>query len=203
MKKEEKTELTKNKIYAAAIQEFGTKGYVAGAINNICKSGINKGLIYHNFKDKDDLYLACVQRSCDHLLLYVSGAMKNVCFVEYMSARMRFFTEYEMEAAVFLEARTNPPKHLEKQISKACSKFDELNKEVFEKELGCVELRAGVSREDALHYFFDVQKIYNFNFTKKFDSVTSPQERIALHEANIKKTFDLLLYGIAKGGRGS
>ena len=47
MKKEEKTEHTKNKIYAAAMQEFGTKGYAAGAINNICKSGINKGLIYH------------------------------------------------------------------------------------------------------------------------------------------------------------
>ena len=55
MKKEEKTEITKCKILAAAIQEFGANGYVAGSVNNICKTGINKGLIYHNYKDKDEL----------------------------------------------------------------------------------------------------------------------------------------------------
>ena len=62
MKKEEKTELTKSKIFAAAIQEFGTNGYATGSVNNICKTGINKGLVYHNFKDKDELYLECVKR---------------------------------------------------------------------------------------------------------------------------------------------
>lgn len=45
MKKEEKTELTKAKIFEAAMKEFGRKGYAAGSINNICKTGINKGLI--------------------------------------------------------------------------------------------------------------------------------------------------------------
>ena len=62
MKKEEKTEITKCKILAAAIQEFGANGYAAGSVNNICKTGINKGLIYHNYKDKDELYLVCVCR---------------------------------------------------------------------------------------------------------------------------------------------
>ena len=68
MKKEEKTEITKCKILAAAIQEFGANGYAAGSVNNICKTGINKGLIYHNYKDKDELYLVCVQTSCEDLI---------------------------------------------------------------------------------------------------------------------------------------
>lgn len=46
MKKEEKTELTKAKIFEAAMKEFGTKGYAADSVNNICKTGINKGLIH-------------------------------------------------------------------------------------------------------------------------------------------------------------
>ena len=36
MKKEEKTELTKERILTAAMEEFGEKGYAAAALNNIC-----------------------------------------------------------------------------------------------------------------------------------------------------------------------
>ena len=49
MKKTEKTKLTVSKIIEAAMNEFGQNGYAGGTINNICKTGINKGLIYHNF----------------------------------------------------------------------------------------------------------------------------------------------------------
>lgn len=37
--------------------EFGNNSYKNTSINNICKKyNISKGLIYHNFKNKDDLY---------------------------------------------------------------------------------------------------------------------------------------------------
>lgn len=65
MKRSEKTELTISKIMEAAMTEFGTNGYVGGSVNNICKSGINKGLIYHNFKDKDELYLKCLKKAAE------------------------------------------------------------------------------------------------------------------------------------------
>ena len=69
MKQEERTELTRKKIMKAAVNEFGTYGYEGGTIGRICKTGnINKGLIYHNFKDKDALYLACMKESCDLLM---------------------------------------------------------------------------------------------------------------------------------------
>ena len=71
MKQIEKTELTVSKILEAAIEEFGTKGYNGGTINNICKKGINKGLVYHNFKDKDELYLTCLKESCEKLVAMV------------------------------------------------------------------------------------------------------------------------------------
>lgn len=69
MKQEERTELTRKKIMKAAVNEFGSYGYEGDTIGRICKTGsINKGLIYHNFKDKDALYLACMKESCDLLM---------------------------------------------------------------------------------------------------------------------------------------
>lgn len=45
-RQEEKTELTRERILQAAMQEFGTNGYAATKVNTICgKSGIPKGLL--------------------------------------------------------------------------------------------------------------------------------------------------------------
>lgn len=200
MKQEEKTEITRNKIYAAAMEEFGTNGYAAGTINNICKSGINKGLIYHNFKDKDALYLECVKKSCENLITFIHDNKAEESFVEYMSMRMRFFKENQQEAYVFLEARTNPPQHLTGPIREIFIKFDELNMVVCEKELSRHTLRDGVSKEDALNYFSEIQKLYNINFSHQLNGTLPMQEQLALHERNIHKIFDFMLYGIAKGG---
>lgn len=198
MKKEEKTEITKNKIYAAAMSEFGTRGYANGSINNICKTGINKGLIYHNFKDKDTLYLECVKKSCEKLIQYITGTMTEDTFVEYMNARMKFFREYEPEAYIFLEALTNPPRNLVNQIHEIFSEFDIFNLQICEKELSRHELRDSISKEDALHYFSIIQKISNLSFVNQINGNMSPQEQFAIHELNVHKMFDLMLYGIAK-----
>ena len=200
MRKEEKTEITKAKIFAAAMKEFGTNGYVAGSLNNICKMGINKGLIYHNFKDKDELYLECVKKSCEDLTCYVKERKAEESFVAYMSARKEFFKEQEQKAYIFLEARTNPPQRLVNQIQEIFKEFDELNREIFQKELSKHELREGVSKEEALNYFFEIQKLYNLNFANELNDKMTPHEQMALHEMNIHKILDFMLYGIAKGG---
>lgn len=201
MKKEEKTERTKSKIFDAAMKEFGTNGYAAGSLNNICKTGINKGLIYHNFKNKDELYLECVAKSCEALIRYVIEHKAEDGFVAYMSARTKFFEEHELEAYIFLEARTNPPYQLKSRIQEIYSDFDQLNMRIFEKELSHHELRGGVSKEDALNYFFEIQKLYNLNFVNGVQGKVSPHDQLELHEMNIYKMFDLMLYGIAKGGK--
>lgn len=198
MKQEEKTEITRQKILNAAMEEFGNYGYVGGAVNNICKTGINKGLIYHNFKNKEELYLQCVEKSCEDLICYVHQHGGETGFVQYMNVRMSFFKEYVSEANVFLEARTNPPRSLAVQIQEIFSGFDELNRQIFEQELSRHPLRPGVSKEDAMSYFFEIQKIYNFSFANEVDREMPLDRQLELHELNIHKVFDLILYGIAK-----
>lgn len=124
-----------------------------GSVNHICEAGINKGLVYHNYKDKDALHLECVQKSCKALICYIADQNAENSFVDYMSARKALFEEHELEAYIFLEARTSPPKHLNDQIGRIYTKLDELNRTV--------------------------------------------------HEMNIHRLFDLMLYGIAEGGKGA
>ncbi len=41
---------------------FIDKSYDTASVNSICETGqIPKGLLYHNFRGKDELYLLCVK----------------------------------------------------------------------------------------------------------------------------------------------
>ena len=91
MKKSEKTEITIAKIIESAMDEFGTNGYAGGTVNNICKTGINKGLIYHNFTGKDELYLTCLKKSCEKFIEYIYAHDGANNLTGYMSVRMDFF----------------------------------------------------------------------------------------------------------------
>lgn len=172
-----------------------------GSVNHICEAGINKGLVYHNYKDKDALHLECVQKSCKALICYIADQNAENSFVDYMSARKALFEEHELEAYIFLEARTSPPKHLNDQIGRIYTKLDELNRAVYEKELSRHRLRSGVTKEEAVRYFSEIQKIYNFYFMNGLRDTMPPQDQLALHEMNIHRLFDLMLYGIAEGGK--
>lgn len=73
-----------------------------------------------------------------------------------------------------------------------------MNMTVCEREISKYKLRKGVSKEDALNYFSEIQRIYNIGFAGCLNGKMSHHEQLALHEMNINKIFDLMLYGVAK-----
>lgn len=198
MKKEEKTRLTKEKILRAAIDEFGSRGYYAASVNAVCDAGINKGLIYHNYKTKDDLYLACVKRTFDDLIRSVQDEMKNHPEISYMEARMHFFMKHEMEARLFLETAVWPPKELSGKIRSLRSGIDELNLEEFQRLLSTCTLREGVSENDAFEFFRTIQYAYNASFQVTASPDLPFDELLVRHEHGGAKFMDLMLFGIAR-----
>ena len=68
MKQEEKSALARRRILDAAMREFAHKGYEGASLNTVCaENGISKGIIYHHFRDKSELYLLCVEECFDAL----------------------------------------------------------------------------------------------------------------------------------------
>ncbi|MDD5934821.1 MAG: TetR/AcrR family transcriptional regulator [Clostridiales bacterium] len=199
MKKSEKTELTISKILEASMNEFGKNGYSGGSINSICNTGINKGLIYHNFEGKDDLYLTCLNHSCKKLISHLNEQERTKNLQNYMSARMDFFNKYPRESRIFFEALLSPPPHLLSQISQMLSEFNRLNEKMYNRTLDSVILRDGISREDAISYFHLMQLMLNGYFSSPTFHNTDLSEKIEIHEMIVSKLLDYMLYGIAKG----
>lgn len=199
MNQSEKTELTVSRIMKAALEEFGNNGYAAGTVNNICKKGINKGLIYHNFKDKNELYLACLRQSCRKLMNLIDESGCRADLLRYMNVRMDFFTRYSNEAHIFFEAVIEPQESLRNEITEILRPFEEINEEIYRTTVSSVTLRDGITEEDAITYFRQMQRMFNGYFSSPAYRKFSVDRQIEEHETNIPKLLDFMIYGIAKG----
>ena len=72
MKQQERQKKSKEKILQAAITEFSASGYDKVTMENICtRHGISKGMMYHYYSGKDDLFLLCVQNMYQMMQQYL------------------------------------------------------------------------------------------------------------------------------------
>lgn len=199
MKKSEKTEITIAKIIESAMAEFGKNGYAGGTVNNICKTGINKGLLYHNFTGKDELYIICLKRSCEKFSEYVYANDGTTDLKKYMTVRMDFFNSFPNEAHIFFDALLNTPPHLSEKINKSFAEFNTLNDSICKQTLDSIVLRKGIKMEDAFSYFHLMQTLLNGYFSSPAFQNVVLNEKVKKHEKIIPQLFDLMIYGIAEG----
>lgn len=201
MKQRERTEQTKEKIIAAAMEEFGTYGYTASSLNHICAvNSIPKGLIYHNFEDKDMLYLACVSRCFSAITVHLEQQRSEITLQTYVTLRYRFFSAQPLVARIFFEAILQPPTPLKAQIAQQRRDFDALNLEIYRAALECLTLRSGVTEAQALGYFELVQEMFNGYFSSSAYAGFDFSAVVSEHETRLNQMLDFMLYGIAKEG---
>lgn len=199
MKREEKNLQSRQKIMDAAWKEFGEKSYAEASLNTICKEGnISKGIIYHYFKDKDELFLACV-RECfesltEHLREYTRMEEGQVGMVlkRYFDARMLFFDQNPAYLKLFCNAAILPPPHLKPAIAEIREAFDQLNISVFTRLLEQVPLRDDITIEEAVNEF----RLYQDFVNAQYQMQTIHQVNIEEHEKRCSRTLEILLYGI-------
>lgn len=204
MKQSEKSQITYNKILNSAIKEFGTKNYDSASINNICSDNdISKGLIYHNFKNKDELYLRCTEEAFKSLLEFLEGnEYEGVSFSESMKklidSRYEFFSKNTYYSHIFFNAVLQPPKHLAGEIKEIRSSLDEFNQRQYRSMLKDVTLRDGISPDEALSYFLIFQEMFNGYYQRRAYEQADFHSLIKEHELALSKILNIMLYGIAK-----
>lgn len=199
MKREEKNLQSRQKIMDAALKEFGDKSYAEASLNAICKDGdISKGIIYHYFKDKDELFLACVKACFDdltaHMKKWVTAEEGDVEQVlkQYFDTRMRFFDQKPAYLNLFCMAVILPPPHLKAAISEIRTEFEQWNICVFTRLLEKVPLRNGITIEEAVQEF----RLYQDFVNTQYQMQTVHQLDIEEHEKRCSRTLEILLYGI-------
>lgn len=203
MKRTEKNLQTRQKIVDSALREFSEKQYGEASLNTICSEGnLSKGIIYHYFKDKEELYLLCVKECFDALTAYISGVVpiENVpierALASYFDARIAFFEEHPLYFGVFCSAVIHPPAHLAAAIENCSAGFDAQAVSILTTLLKTVKLRPDVTMEEIVEVFCEYQDFVNARFQTK----TSGEGAWKAHEARCRRSLQILLYGVIERG---
>lgn len=199
MNRDEKNLQTRRKIIDSALQEFSEKSYGEASLNTVCAAGnISKGIIYHYFKDKDELYLICVKECFDALTQYLSGVtIGNGMPVEaalenYFDTRIAFFEAHPLYLKLFCNAVMSQPAHLLSAVAEITADFDALNLSVLTSLLETVKLRTDVTIQEVVEVFREYQDFVN----TRFQLQTFGESTLKEHEARCRRSLKILLYGV-------
>ena len=199
MKKELKTKLTRERIVEAALIEFSQRGYKAFGINELCKNHkISKGVLYHNFAGKTELYLACIRESFQKAITYIMGTSGEIpSLADYMERRHRFFKEFPRHSHIFFEAWLTVPTEISEAVEDEKRSFEQLNEQVFEKLLAESTLKDHISPEQAKSYLAFIQQLFR-SYYALAESDTKLSELAGHYEDKLNTVLNLMIYGILK-----
>lgn len=199
MNREEKNQQTKRRIMDSALKEFPEQGYGASSVNTICSvQGVSKGIIYHYFSTKDDLFLACVEECFRLLTEYLTEKMQDIKgeaeeqLEGYFTARMSFFSEHPIYQRIFCEAVIAPPAHLRAEIQERKRIFDALNAQILEQLLEPLPLRPQITKSEIIETFRQFQDFINANY--QVSELT--MREFEAHEQGCRRALNILLYGV-------
>lgn len=209
MKQKEKSMLTKYRIIQAALKEFSEYNYDNSSINRICSNGnIPKGVMYHYFKDKDELYLLCIKYCYDSMCNYYKTFLQNynahddlkMWVKKYFEIRYKFFYENPLLKKLHFHTILRGPVKLSKEIESIYLPFRQLNHNFALKILSNVRLKKNLSIDEVIKLLDIIQNMLNEKFHSKLENDNLDSLSIE-YEKEAIKWVDILLYGILEDNK--
>lgn len=203
MKREEKNALSRQRILDAAVSEFSKNGYAGASLNTVCaEKGISKGIIYHYFRDKEELYLTCVKSCFDQLTAYLNG--KRHLFTgtleeklqTYFDERLYFFAENPLLLGIFADAALHPPAALTARIAECRKGFDAFTISVLTEFLSNEPIRSGLTIPAIVEDFRSYIDYFNMKSADSLDSSAPSESALRQHEERRHRQLNMLLYGV-------
>ncbi len=201
----EKKKQSRRKIVDSALEEFGAVSYIEASMNSICKiGGISKGIIYHYFQDKDQLYLVCLRESVDRLTEYLQQQEYDFMDFEkdlwkYIGIRQQFLLDNPNYRNILLYSMSHPPGHLGKEVRGAMEPFEEHDKLFFMRAMDSLNLKEGVDKVEVIDLFSRIFTSFNSEFknieAKNLDVAWFFEQR----RAQLGRVIQMLLFGVVKG----
>ena len=204
MKQQERQKKSKEKILQAAITEFSASGYDKVTMENICtRHGISKGMMYHYYSGKDDLFLLCVQNMYQMMQQYLEENMTELekkdalhALKEFWMLRESFFGEHPPFKNIFENALLRTPLHLFEKIEEIRGPIEALNRQFLHRTIGKIELRENLKKENVSIYLEAMESVF-WKLVEQYRREQRISDVHSLMEA-AGELWDMVLLGVVR-----
>lgn len=194
----------KQRILEACILEFADKGYEKASTNAIIKDAkVSKGILFHYFGNKKNLFLYIVEYCLQFLIeeyrkypLQKSGDIFDR-IIEFGIIKLKIYHAYPNISKLIAHAFLNTPEVIRSAIQ---SKYRQLSSEFLPSmfnDLDCSKFRKGVNPQKALEivmlFLEALQQKYNKEYQGREEELLGNVDKIMIE---YKEYFEVLKYGI-------
>lgn len=204
MTQKERQERSREEIYQAALEEFGTSGYDKVNMERICGNhGISKGMMYHYYSNKDELFLLCVERAFADLKAHVERDMEELAgqnlvdtIKNFFMIREYYFQLHPKQKVIFEDAMLHPPRHLVEQIQALRGPVREMNRQFIRQLVARMPLRPEVEPGKAARYLESVEFFFQ-SVMRKYQGGHGGEDLHTMFET-AGEMLDMVLFGILR-----
>ncbi len=203
MTQQERQEKSRNLIYQAALEEFGNHGYDNVSMEQICsRHSISKGMMYHYFRGKDDLFLYAVHHVFEELKEYLEKECLKLSDLDaleaikgFLLARERFFQNREREKVLFECAIFHNPKGLSAELDKARCPLKDLNRNFLISQVDRMKLKKGLDRTHVYRYISSIDYIFQ-GLLRNYEE----SEDLTIHDMlkDAGELISMMLFGVVE-----
>jgi len=192
----------RQRIVDAALEEFAERGYARASTNVITeKAGISKGLLFHYFGSKKNLYLWLVEYAVDH---YVDWRKRNrptaepsPDLIERMMQngvwKLEFIRSHPVISKFLTGAFTDTPEDVGREIKTLSRRYQTLAVESFSEGINATLFRDEVDPRKAVEvlviFLQGLKEVYAERVSRNRDAVDTMFEEV-------REYFEILKYGI-------
>lgn len=185
------------KIVEKSIELFSQHGYEGTSISDISKkTQMSRGILYHYFKSKEELYLYCAKLCIETHRTYLNDHLNDQltgkeAVLDLLRFKLQFFEQYPEFRMLFYHVITQKPIHLANELCEIRKTLKEENRQVLMTALTGVKLGHGVTIEDALNFIILLQNSSAYAVETLCDS-----ENIKAHKEATLRTATIFISGL-------
>lgn len=195
----------KNKILQSSMEVFAEKGYENASTNDIIKkAGISKGILFHYFGNKKNLYLFVLDKTLERAVEKISAANRTASsdLFERISVtgmmKLRLALEEPLIYRMIFSAFINTPDPIREAVQDRYKKLYGVAMKMFFDGLDLSKIQRGVDPNKAIEVILLFLEGYQAKYIEAYKNISADEALMSmdklLEESRIY--FDILKKGI-------
>ncbi len=193
----------KDKIIEASLAEFAEYGYDKASTDRIStKAGVSKGLIFHYFGSKDNLYMIIINKCIDDIFdEFNKIEFKDVEFtsmlIKITKMKYNFFINNPMHYQILVNGLYHAPKKLKAKLEHRFSELKQIGLNILVDMIKDLPIRKDIQSNDILTVFSSIINVFEGKYLsyliKGIDNFEEIYESLA---SEYVRLVNIVLYGI-------
>jgi len=194
----------KNRLLKAALHEFAEQGYDMASTNRITKKAeVSKGLLFHYYKNKKDLYLAVLDMCINHFLFILNKELKTMPdeiferIIAINKVKLKMSADQPLMQQLVTSAFIDPPEELKGELNSRRSElYARYIPYLYEKTDSSL-FREGINRQKAVDLVIMVVNSIGDRYVQKLkDTGYNYSKTLKSLIEELESYMDLLKFGI-------